>query len=37
VNTNVAAMSDVELAIYEKLLREVLPAAPKAIEGIVTR
>ena len=38
VNTNVSAMSDVELATYEKLLRElreVLPDAPKAIEGSV--
>jgi hypothetical protein len=35
VNTNVSAMSDVELATYEKLLRELreaLPDAPKAIE-----
>jgi hypothetical protein len=41
VNTNVSAMSDVELATYEKLLRElreVLPdAAPKVIEGLVAR
>jgi hypothetical protein len=40
VNTNVAAMTDAELADYRRLLRELkapLPAeAPKVIEGIVT-
>ena len=40
INTNVSAMTDAELADYRHLLAElkrVMPAAPKAIEGIVTR
>jgi hypothetical protein len=41
VNTNVAAMTDAELADYRQLLRELkalLPEeVPKVIEGIVAR
>ena len=40
VNTNVSAMSDVDLERYEKLLRELrelLPDQPKVLEGAVVR